>query len=205
MYLSRIKIDTRKKSVIKLFSSPEVIHASVEAAFGIEDHTRKLWRLDYLYGKPCILLLSVNKPDLKKFIEQFGFSGTPQETRNYDGLLSSLAKEQVYRFRLTANPVHAVAVKEQDRGKVMPHITAAQQADWLTQRAEKNGFSLLQCMIVERTKKRFAHHGRPVIFSKITYEGILKIEDVVTFKQALINGIGREKAYGCGLLTLAKL
>ena len=39
----------------------------------------------------------------------------------------------------------------------------------------------------------------------VTFEGILEISDEEVFKQTLVDGIGREKAYGCGLLTLARL
>ena len=35
------------------------------------------------------------------------------------------------------------------------------------------------------------------------FEGKLKVEDTTAFKDALVNGIGREKAYGMGLLTIA--
>ena len=37
---------------------------------------------------------------------------------------------------------------------------------------------------------------------KVTYEGILEINDAELFKTALINGIGRGKAYGMGMLTI---
>lgn len=37
------------------------------------------------------------------------------------------------------------------------------------------------------------------------YEGVLQITDLEAFKSMLVNGLGRGKAYGCGLLTLARL
>jgi CRISPR system Cascade subunit CasE len=38
----------------------------------------------------------------------------------------------------------------------------------------------------------------------VTYEGILEITDVELFKEVLTKGIGRGKAYGCGMLTIAR-
>ena len=38
----------------------------------------------------------------------------------------------------------------------------------------------------------------------MAFEGRLKVEDADVFKDALVNGIGREKAYGMGLLTIAR-
>ncbi|MEI3281846.1 MAG: type I-E CRISPR-associated protein Cas6/Cse3/CasE [Enterocloster sp.] len=36
----------------------------------------------------------------------------------------------------------------------------------------------------------------------VTYEGILKVCDEDKFKELLVTGIGRGKAYGMGLLTI---
>ena len=35
-----------------------------------------------------------------------------------------------------------------------------------------------------------------------TYEGVLTVTDEELFKAALVQGIGREKAYGLGMLTI---
>ena len=37
----------------------------------------------------------------------------------------------------------------------------------------------------------------------VTYEGILTVTDEDSFRKALVNGIGREKAYGLGMITVA--
>jgi CRISPR system Cascade subunit CasE len=36
-----------------------------------------------------------------------------------------------------------------------------------------------------------------------TYDGILTVTDPALLRRALCHGVGRAKAYGCGLLTLA--
>ena len=38
----------------------------------------------------------------------------------------------------------------------------------------------------------------------VTYEGMLTVTDAELFRQALTQGIGREKAYGMGLLTIMR-
>jgi CRISPR system Cascade subunit CasE len=45
--------------------------------------------------------------------------------------------------------------------------------------------------------------GERITMLSVTYEGTLKITDPELFKRALTVGIGREKAYGMGLLTIA--
>ncbi len=37
----------------------------------------------------------------------------------------------------------------------------------------------------------------------MTYEGMLRVENADLLKQALVDGVGRGKAYGMGLLTVA--
>ena len=39
----------------------------------------------------------------------------------------------------------------------------------------------------------------------VTYEGILKVCDEEKFKELLVAGIGRGKAYGMGLLTIVHI
>jgi CRISPR system Cascade subunit CasE len=41
-----------------------------------------------------------------------------------------------------------------------------------------------------------------VTIGTTVFEGLLRVTDADTFKFALINGIGRAKAYGCGFITI---
>jgi CRISPR system Cascade subunit CasE len=103
------------------------------------------------------------------------------------------------------------------QGRVVPHITVEQQRQWLIDRAERAGFSLIQNVAAENpdgaptwsfdivgrewpTLHRRA--GRGVRLSRVTFEGLLRINDVAAFKETLTQGLGREKAYGMGLMTV---
>lgn len=205
MYLSRIKLNTQIRNTFKLFNSQQVVHAAIEGAFGVESSGRKLWRLDYYQGQPYILLLSLEKPDLTSFIEQFGYTGKQAEIKDYQKVLDIVQNGGIYKFRLTANPVHSVKLEDKDRGKVYPHVTVAQQEEWLRLKSVNNGFKLYEFAVVHRERKRFRRQDKYVTISMATYEGVLEITDVDLFKKALTGGIGRAKSYGCGLLTLARL
>ena len=39
---------------------------------------------------------------------------------------------------------------------------------------------------------------------EVVYEGTLCVEDADVFRDTLVNGIGREKAYGMGMLTIMR-
>lgn len=204
MYLSRIKLNTTIRNTMKFLSSPQVAHATIEASFADDDQSRKLWRLDHYRGQAYILLLSQEKPVLDSFISQFGYTGDTGEIRDYQGVLNQLANKQVYRFRLCANPVHSLKQADGTRGKIAPHVTIAQQEEWLRRKSEKLGFTLGEFTVVQRDTKKFKRQHALVTISTATYEGILTITDAAVFKTTLTQGIGRAKSYGCGLLTLAR-
>lgn len=206
MYLSRVKINNHIRTSIRFLSSLQVMHATLEGCFDQKDSTRKLWRLDYLHGEPYLLVFSHSKPDFTPLIQQFGYAGDTGEIKECDGLLAYLDNGQCYRFRFCGNPVHAVKEKgSKSRGKVMPHVTVAQQEEWFQKKSECAGFSLETFALVQRNIRRFTRQGKSVTLHTAVFEGVLRITDADLFRQALCTGIGRAKAYGCGLLTLGRL
>ena len=83
--------------------------------------------------------------------------------------------------------------------------------EWLLDRAQKHGFELLpeNFQIVERDwhifRKGKEQGKNKVSIKGVTYEGILKVCDEEKFKELLVAGIGRGKAYGMGLLTIVHI
>ena len=206
MYLIRMELDTSKRKCAMALSSPSLFHGAIESSF--PEVSRKLWRIDKLRGVTYLLLLSDVKPDLSAAAEQFG-TERGWQSRNYDELLGSICSGDRRRFRLTANPVITKSAGTGERGTVMAHLTYTQQEKWLYDRAEKYGFSLkegefsvTQSEWVMFRKRR--DNGRPVSFKETTFEGILTVTDAELFRETLCRGIGREKAYGCGLMTVLR-
>lgn len=204
MYLTRMELDTAKRATVMALSSPNRIHGAVESAFAGRE--RNLWRIDRLSGKTYLLLVSESKPDLRDAAEQFG---TEQgwESRDYSPFLEKIQVGDRRRFRLTANPVVAKSAGDGSRGRVLAHVTVEQQERWLAERAEKYGFSLSgeEFSVVNSSwvsLRKGREDGRIVTFREVTFEGILTVADAELFCSALKNGIGREKAYGCGMLTV---
>lgn len=207
MYLSRVEIDRNNRQKMKKMTHVGAYHNWVEMCFPEEfnahERTRKLWRIDSLCGKDYLLIVSATPPNLEK-LEFYGVSGTG-ETKDYSSFLSELHEGSIYRFRVTLNPVISQFVANDKRGRVMPHITEAQQMEFLENRSEKNGFTLLdnQYQIVERAFIPFKRHGsKPINLSKVTYEGLLSISDKEKFIETLTCGFGKKKAYGFGLMTV---
>lgn len=210
MYLTRMELDTRKRNTMKALVSLNMLHGAIEAAFPGE-RTRKLWRIDRV-GQHCyLLLLSDKEPVLKHAAEQFGFPERekPWETKDYHSLLKRVEKDTVWRFRLVANPTKSSSNRKDKRGTIHAHNTIFYQKKWLLERCEKNGFLVKedQVAVTESKWQRFykgMERRMPVTLLSVTYEGILSVTDAEEFQKTLLEGMGRGKAYGMGMLTIAK-
>lgn len=209
MYLSRLKISPKSRKTMRALAWPKLIHGAVENALQRDD-TRKLWRIDWLENNCYLLILSHEKPDLASISEQFTLpdDGSQAQTKCYDGVLEKLAVGQVWRFRITANPVHCVKNKPDDkRGVIKAHVTQEQQRQWLLSKAERAGFKLdeVEFDVVHSEWKCFPKHANArhdVRLRMATFEGGLTVIDVEDFRKTLSEGLGRARAYGCGMMTI---
>lgn len=206
MYLSRVQLDTDNRQKIRNLTHLGAYHDWVERSFPQEvergERTRKLWRVDHLNGKTYLLMVSRDAPDLAALC-RYGVNGSA-ETKDYAPFLAKLKNYMICRFRVVLNPVVAVFAGKGQRGRIMPHITAKQQMEYLKKRAERYGF-LLEDGKFDIKEREFAiwRKGKEKIrLSRVAYEGILLITDVELFRTLLIEGIGKKKAYGFGMMTV---
>lgn len=205
LYLSRVEIDSTNRRKLKNLTHLGAYHDWVEKCFPeeIKNHERQrhLWRIDDFKGKSYLLLLSSDRPDEEELL-RYGVDGTVM-VRNYDEFMDKLNVGQIMMFKLTANPTHC------KDGKVYPHVTVEQQSKWLLDRAKGLGFDIIKSdgipsfSVINREWQVLKRKGgRSVKLSKVTYQGYLKIVDLDLFRSALLKGVGREKAFGMGLMTV---
>jgi CRISPR system Cascade subunit CasE len=230
MYLTRFRFNTARRDARRLLSGPQHLHAAVLHAFPEPERLqgedgRILWRLDQAERHSAILYLSSpEEPDLTHLVEQAGWPARGiadgWETRPYGRLLDALETKQEWAFRLTANPVHHVRPAPDKPFRWLAHVTPEQQLGWLLDRCGRHGFTVAEkpdgepnVTVQDRSWLHFSKSGhtertsgeRGVSIRRATYEGVLTVEDTKALRGALVRGIGRSKAYGCGMLTLAPL
>lgn len=226
MYLTRFRLNTARIGARRLLSSPQMLHAAVMSSFAEippaqKDGPRVLWRIDrnskaetYLY------IVSPAKPDLTHLVEQAGWPETGRwDTYDYAPFLSRLAAGDRWAFRLTANPVHSIRRKDGEPTKITAHITQHHQRRWLLQRQEAAGFKVVEkplerrllpegdeheLIIHDRRQLAFKKAGQsnPVTLVTVTFDGRLEVTDPDAFRRTLTQGLGKAKAYGCGLMTV---
>ena len=225
MYLTRISIDSQHRKGIQLLNSPYRMHAAIEASFPSnavrsDEKGRVLWRLDSPIGRSdCawLYILSPDRPNCDSIIEQGGSPNACEpETKPYDDVLAMIKEGQRWQFRLKGNPVRKVAVDKGCKpqpgvcGTIRGHVTEAQQREWLLNRAETHGFSLMPSSsgevaltVSHRRKERFKRGDREVTLATAQFDGVLEVTYADAFKRTLGFGLGRAKGFGCGLLTIA--
>jgi len=81
--------------------------------------------------------------------------------------------------------------------------------NWLGSRAANNGFSIQAGAVTvdgyqqHRTETKKLKHR--VSFSSVDFQGVLAVTDPQLFRKVLFDGIGKAKAFGCGLFLVKQL
>ncbi len=218
MFLTHMPLNPERRSTRDLMQSPQRLHAAVLAVFppGSRETGRILWRLDHPERHRLDLyLVSHMAPSLESMADQAGWSTQPVwRTTDYGPFLRRLADGQRWVFRLRANPIRSVTRDVGKRGQRVALPRAADQLAWLVHRGGKYGFEVVDgengpnVRVTEQRTERFRRGGpetKLVTLNTAAFEGVLEVTDAELLRNALSQGVGSAKAYGCGLMTLAAL
>ena len=225
MFLTKIDLAPERRLARKYLGSPQVMHAVVMGATGGHEGNgpgRVLWRVDRDVTT-ALYILSPLEPDCSQLVAEAGTAGSQARTLDYSPFLASLDAGQLWAFRLAANPSYSASRGPGMRGQRYGHVTVEQQRQWLIERTTRFGFELMPVdhtdggvidgavMVAYRerpvfNRRRPGEQGRDrVTINRTVYEGSLRVTDPESLRRALIAGVGRSKAYGCGLMTLARV
>ncbi|MBK8447215.1 MAG: type I-E CRISPR-associated protein Cas6/Cse3/CasE [Micropruina sp.] len=229
MYLSRVFLNPQRRATREWVASPQKMHAAILYGFAEQSaENRPLWRLDRGSHRLELYTVSANQPDHTHLVESGGWSTSPAGVLDYRAFLDTIEVGRQYRFRLRANTVKSTKAKvgPGERGRVVNVGSREAQEAWLLERCGALGFSIPQdagdvtsesgemfarrnLALTARETLRFgklsADKRLQVTLATAQFDGVLKVEDVALLERALTAGIGRGKAYGCGLLTLAPM
>jgi len=152
------------------------------------------------------------------------------ETRPYDPQLQT---GELVRFDLRVNPT-ITASKTGKRHDVLMHAKHQAKAeglvpDEIAKRIESSGRQwlmerpmgiriivdpddlpdgLADSLIVSRYQQHRVSarkHEKQLMFSSVDYSGMAEVTDPNALRKTLLEGIGRSKAFGCGLLLVRRL
>lgn len=205
MHLTRLRVDTRSSSVRRDLADPYDMHRTLVRAF-VEEESQKplrfLWRVDALAGSadPVLLVQSSREANwsalaaLPNYLKQ-GY-GVESKFVPPEQLVQAGAR---YRFRLLANPTVT------RNGKRYGVAGEEAQLQWLSRQGVRCGFSVETGWVAASDVLHSRKGDLRISLQRACFEGILEALDVQSLRNALLSGIGPGKAFGCGLLSLARL
>ena len=232
LYLSKLKLDARRRAVIAALGDCRRLHQIIMQAFprldeidrngGAREQFGVLFRVEFddPNGAAQILVQSGEEPDWAACGSLFG-GLTNVEVKEITGVYENLGDGAELMFRLYANPTKRVGKKDaiahpkfkEDKTRRRVEISRPDdQIEWLRRKAELHGFRLANVAVKETvanvaanpTGKIRSRVADGLTFGTALFEGILQITDAACFKKTLIGGIGQGKAYGFGLLSVAR-
>lgn len=228
-YFSQFAINPQRRESRKLLSNPRALHASVLSLFPPNNDVsseRVLWRLDSSHPRHTLYVVSPEKPDFSHLEEQAGWNTSPGRTADYTKFLHRVVNDSAWYFTVQANPTKALRREgkpgSHNRGTIIPLVTENQQIDWFHKRTEGWGFKLAEVTSLDETavattdlrimnnveQTTYKHYrdspSKKITLRKTVFEGTLIVTDELALRRALVNGIGRAKSYGYGLLTLRR-
>jgi len=174
-----------------------------------------LFRIDIIpNGRAVIIVQSATCPDWEYAFHNAGhFLAGPPEVKRVN---LPFEHGQNLKFRLLGNPTRRLSKCslgpdgkpiENGIGKRVP-VPDDRLCDWLDRRTLSHGFAIDKETIVVQPGYLYINKGGKGQGRRLRsarYDGILKVEDLVRFKEALVHGIGSGKAFGFGLLSVALL
>ncbi|MEU6934816.1 type I-E CRISPR-associated protein Cas6/Cse3/CasE [Streptomyces sp. NPDC046374] len=171
------------------------------ARFGV------LYRTDDTPTGPQLLMQSNHEPDLSQLPDGYG-AGI---TRPLDPLLDALRSGLSIRYRCAANAIRKPGTTTRalyNLPAVVPlHGPAADE--WWTRQADTAGMKVLtlHSQLLDAAQGVRGTRGsgteQRVRHVRTRFDGTAVIIDPDTLRAKITDGIGRGKAYGCGMLSIA--
>ncbi|MBP2478593.1 CRISPR-associated protein Cas6/Cse3/CasE subtype I-E [Crossiella equi] len=219
VYLSKLPVNMCSREFRRDHADIHQMHRTVMRAFRTraDDSSARhshgaLWRMDPSHRGFVCYVQSRSAPDWATLPADYLLDRV--EVRDLSPLLERLRPGRRFAFRLVGNPTRIVRTPEQidmrARGKRVPLGTVGEQVEWLVRKGEQHGFVVptgangqpdvapSPCPAGTGDKRS----GR-ISVVPVRFDGHLVVTDAELFTEALRSGIGRAKAYGCGLVSLA--
>jgi CRISPR system Cascade subunit CasE len=180
---------------------------------------------EFLKGKPQIINLN-----LDNFIEEdrsfrFSLKANPtkkiknyrrlfkEDLKNYPEKESRDNREKYLEGKNKLEKLIQTVSKEQRESLPSKRVgiyNEHEQVEWLTRKGERSGFEILNLQFDKGEKERIPKKKDGSVIHELDllqvhFTGILRVTNTEAFKNAYVSGIGSGKAFGCGMLLLARV
>jgi CRISPR system Cascade subunit CasE len=204
VYLSRLILNAKHPRTRSEVEHPYELHRTICRAFENPTEARILFRADTdRPGKVHVLVQSLMPPNWDRLDLESNYAIERGEAKPLE--LNGLMTGQPLRFRLRCRPSKRIGdPTSPDRGKRRTLTERDEIIDWLMRKARENGFEVRD-VAFDRLYWKDSKSGKSdQTLGCVQFDGVLTVTDPDKVKQAVRNGIGPQKAYGFGLLSLAR-
>ncbi|MHA6802940.1 type I-E CRISPR-associated protein Cas6/Cse3/CasE [Salinifilum ghardaiensis] len=230
MFLSKLPVNTLSRHFRRDVANVHDMHRTVMRAFPDTEQTPArrehgvLWRLDRAAEGYVLYVQSRTRPDWDGLPENYLCERG--KVRGLQPVLQAVRPGAAFRFRIVANPTRRLHPNNDQRNdgtrrhnRRVPLQRPEEQLSWLARQAEQRGFVLpagrtgepdvaatplpdLSGRQQDDTGEAKARRNK-ITVAPVRFDGRLVVTDPDQLVQAIIDGVGPAKAYGCGLLSLA--
>jgi CRISPR system Cascade subunit CasE len=166
-----------------------------------------LFRLDKAEDTTRATLLSTVAPTPPKALPD-----RPVHRWRSDQLPEDFFSHTHYRFDLRANATRRDASRDAYQGRERRHrrfvlTSIEEQRAWLVRNGESAGFTIFEndltwLEIDPREDFRFSRGGKKGLLIGTRFRGALAVTDPILFRNAILQGIGRGRSFGFGLIMI---
>ncbi|MDN3355840.1 type I-E CRISPR-associated protein Cas6/Cse3/CasE [Actinomadura sp. DC4] len=207
VWLTRLVLDTRHRAVRADLRDAVNLHKRVmmlvpdDLGAHARARTGVLFRLEEGRSGLSLLIQSQCRPELDRLPDGYGTAAV----KDIDPLLTRLRPGLPVHYRIAANASKRLAKADGNhKAKQVVALSGSAADEWWSRKATEHGLalsSLLSTPMPTATGK--AGQGQRVSHSLTRFDGLAVITDAERLRAAIVEGIGRGKSYGCGLLSLA--
>ncbi|MGC0316966.1 type I-E CRISPR-associated protein Cas6/Cse3/CasE [Kitasatospora acidiphila] len=149
------------------------------------------------------LLQSTQQPDLTRLPHGYGSA----VCKPLAPLLAALQPNLTVHYRIAANPIRKPGRSTRELYKLSAVVPLNGQAadDWWIRQAEASGLKVVTVRSTALDAARGTHRQSQQLIrhARTQFDGTALITEPDRLRTRLAEGIGKGKAYGCGLLSIA--
>jgi CRISPR system Cascade subunit CasE len=208
LYLAALTLNPRSREANRDVLSAGAMHDRLMHLFDtmLEGPGRPLWRIDVIKpGRHVVLVQCAAAPELSRLPAGYA---TEARCKRIDEMLAGIAAGDTLRFRLRAAPAKTLYEPDARSASgdvpLRPRIALRDEATrvaWLVRKMRDVG---AQASSVSALGEGGIKVRGLALYGSVRYDGLLRISDPSLLRNGIATGIGRGKAWGFGLLSLAR-
>lgn len=201
--LTLLTLNPRSRRCRNDMGNPHDMHRTLMCLFphtdnsNAREHFGVLWRVE-VGEDPTLLLQSRISPDLTGLPPNYADA----QMKDIGRYLESFNHGQIIRYRTVINPSRTLRADGINQQKPIPFSGIP---EWWQNRVERTGIIPLdQPVVVSQPTRTVRRKGNSIPILAARIDGVAEIADPEALCAAISAGVGRAKAWGCGLLTVAR-